>query len=148
MAKSVFSDSKCKYEAYDKTEVDSKIVDSESLSDNTAQTYSGRIIDEKFDSLPRFAVARGEASTSSDDTGEAVADLEYPEGFNYQNCYFLQVGFGDNANDIINIYERGASKYYIKSYLLTSDSIRIFVGFNVPHPSSFDVVAVLMKYTN
>lgn len=147
MAKNVFSDSKCKYEAYDKTEVNSKIVDSTSLTDNTAQTYSGRIIDEKIDSLPKYAVVGGTATTPTQ-SGEAVADIDYPEGFNKNNCYCIQAGFGSTTQFITNIYQLETSKYYIKEIALNYDKISIMVGFQVPQYTSFDVIAILVKFTD
>ena len=144
MAKNLLSDSKCKYEAYDKneidanfykkTEVDAKIVDDESLSDITSQTYSGRIIDEKLNSCFKLSDIK-EVSTTVTTTTEThgllgAYTIDYPTGYNKDNTYVLSTRLTYNTDynetKYVTAYNNNASFTDTVNVRNFSDNMKLF----------------------
>lgn len=92
------------------------IIDSSTLSDNTTQTYSGRIIDSKLaDVVPEVTTI---STTWSSNSSSFTFDL--PTGYNSSNFTVLNVYLGANHSMIYNSGTDGL--IFVKDWLVNSSN--------------------------
>lgn len=92
------------------------IIDSETLSDNTTQTYSGRIIDEKLGDISVPQVTR---LTSIWDSNTTSFEFDLPTGYTLSNFTVLNIYLGDNNS---MIYDMGSDGFIIpERWYINSD---------------------------
>ena len=131
------------------------IIDSSTLSDNTTQTYSGRIADTRFVKTGDIAVITGNVTIDNNHSG--LATISYPTGFTFSNtcvigayCDPLGAGIGFAPmtylswdSDYVN------NKSVIKDsviYALGTDGIGVSAnGLNFTENQQIPYKIVLMK---
>lgn len=95
--KYVFDKFGCKHEAYDKKDIDSKI---ETINNNikTNNTNITNLQNNVY-TKDNYAVITGNVSMTD---GEGTTNVNYPSGFNKDNCIILSMNIGMSTNTEIN----------------------------------------------
>ena len=131
------------------------IIDSATLTDNTAQTYSGRIADGRFVQNSNIAVITGTLTVDNNHSAEDT--ISYPTGFTVSNTYVISAIFGLTGSGITTYFapmpyvsvggSDGSYTVFGKTeYTLTDSDIYITLfDYNVPENTTYDYKLVLMK---
>lgn len=124
MSKNVFNDNKCKYEAYDKSEVNGLLANKANLTDVYNKSQINNLLNNKANTNEvyvkgDFAILTGTLNVSGDMV--YLSGIQYPEGFTQNNCIVISAMLQTtSATPAIWYYDGGFSPRTLAVQLRTA----------------------------